>query len=282
MAKLKLDLHDIFNKGKKIDAELERVIREACAKGISTVEIIPGKGSGQLKKKVIRFLDQKHIKALYHRVEKDSKNWGRLFVHFSMVFFFFCGSAGAAAVSLAPDEMARLERGDVVAREYPSGKKEPVYEAIGVINAPKEAVAAALCDYTAYPGFMPNVASVNVRGEKRGALLLDYSLKLPLGIRREYRLAMKKKVAKDGTITLDWHLVKRPDLSAYETIADSKGFWRLSDFNGDRNRTLAVHHVYTDPGYIPPGLGWLSDFIAKKDIPAVVVATKEYVERLKQ
>jgi DNA-nicking Smr family endonuclease len=46
------------------------------------VEIIPGKGSGALKKHVLKFLDQKEIKALYHRVEKDSKNFGRLFVHF--------------------------------------------------------------------------------------------------------------------------------------------------------------------------------------------------------
>lgn len=82
MAKLKLDLHAIFNKGPYVDTELERVIREAREKGIKTVEIIPGKGSGQLKKKVLRFLDQKHIKPLYHRVEKDSKNWGRLFVYF--------------------------------------------------------------------------------------------------------------------------------------------------------------------------------------------------------
>lgn len=82
MAKLKLDLHDIFNKGKSIDIELNRVINEAVDKGIKLVEIIPGKGSGQLKKKVIRFLEQKHIRALYHRIEKDSKNWGRLFVHF--------------------------------------------------------------------------------------------------------------------------------------------------------------------------------------------------------
>lgn len=82
MAKLKLDLHDIFNKGLVIDAELDRIIREAVEKRISLVEIIPGKGSGQLKKKVIRFLEQKHIKALYHRIEKDSKNFGRIFVHF--------------------------------------------------------------------------------------------------------------------------------------------------------------------------------------------------------
>ena len=82
MAKIKLDLHDIFNKGQAIDAALERAINEAVEKKISLVEIIPGKGSGQLKKKVIRFLQQKHIRALYHRVEKDSKNWGRLFIHF--------------------------------------------------------------------------------------------------------------------------------------------------------------------------------------------------------
>jgi len=82
MAKLKLDLHDIYNKGELITQELESIIDEAIEKRIKTVEIIPGKGSGQLKKKVIRFLEQKHIKKKYHRIDKDSKNFGRLFVHF--------------------------------------------------------------------------------------------------------------------------------------------------------------------------------------------------------
>jgi DNA-nicking Smr family endonuclease len=82
MAKLKLDLHDIFNKGLLIDRELERIILEAVEKKIALVEIIPGKGSGQLKKKVIRFLEQNHIKKLYHRIQKDSTNFGRIFVHF--------------------------------------------------------------------------------------------------------------------------------------------------------------------------------------------------------
>jgi len=58
------------------------IIDEAEAKKAPLVEIIPGKGSGQLKKHVLRFLEQKEIKAKYHRVEKDSKNFGRLFVHF--------------------------------------------------------------------------------------------------------------------------------------------------------------------------------------------------------
>jgi DNA-nicking Smr family endonuclease len=82
LAKIVLDLHDIFNKGNSIDAELNRVITEAADKKIALVEIIPGKGSGQLKKRVLRFLQQPEIKSLYHRLEKDDKNFGRIFVHF--------------------------------------------------------------------------------------------------------------------------------------------------------------------------------------------------------
>ena len=80
--KLTLDLHDIYNRGGDIDRALRGVIAEAVAKKAPLVEIIPGKGSGALKKRVLRFLDQQDIKALYHRVEKDSKNFGRVFVHF--------------------------------------------------------------------------------------------------------------------------------------------------------------------------------------------------------
>ena len=74
--KLKLDLHDVFNRGQDIDRALKGIIAEAVAKKATLVEIIPGKGSGQLKKRVLRFLDQREIKEIYHRVEKDSKNFG--------------------------------------------------------------------------------------------------------------------------------------------------------------------------------------------------------------
>ena len=80
--KLVLDLHDIYNRGGDIDQALKAIIDEAVAKKAPLVEIIPGKGSGALKKRVLRFLDQKEIKAQYHRVEKDSRNFGRIFVHF--------------------------------------------------------------------------------------------------------------------------------------------------------------------------------------------------------
>lgn len=80
--KLKLDLHEIYNRGEDIDRALRAVIDEAVQKRAPLVEIIPGKGSGQLKKRVLRFLEQKEIKGLYDRVEKDSHNFGRVLVHF--------------------------------------------------------------------------------------------------------------------------------------------------------------------------------------------------------
>ncbi|MGZ4600942.1 MAG: Smr/MutS family protein [Oryzihumus sp.] len=80
--KLVLDLHDIYNRGTDIDRALRAIIDEAVQKKAPLVEIIPGKGSGALKKRVLRFLDRKEVKALYHRVEKDSDNFGRIFVHF--------------------------------------------------------------------------------------------------------------------------------------------------------------------------------------------------------
>jgi DNA-nicking Smr family endonuclease len=80
--KLTLDLHDVYNRGHDIDRALRAIIDDAVAKKAPLVEIIPGKGSGQLKKRVLRFLDRKDIKALYHRVEKDADNFGRVFVHF--------------------------------------------------------------------------------------------------------------------------------------------------------------------------------------------------------
>ena len=82
MARIKIDLHDIYNNSKAIDQALQNAFEEAIEKKIREVEIIPGKGSGQLRKKVERFLQQPHIKPLYHRIENDRKNFGRLFVYF--------------------------------------------------------------------------------------------------------------------------------------------------------------------------------------------------------
>lgn len=81
MALLTLDLHPIFRNDRDIDMALRQALFKAAATGIDIVQIIPGKGTGRLKKRVLAVLAQKHIKKLYARVETDATNAGRILVH---------------------------------------------------------------------------------------------------------------------------------------------------------------------------------------------------------
>ena len=81
--KVSLDLHDIYNQGSEIEKALKQKFDEAVAKKSPLLEIIPGKGSGQLKKHVLRFLEQKRSVINNMRIEKPSKNFGTIKVHFN-------------------------------------------------------------------------------------------------------------------------------------------------------------------------------------------------------
>jgi dsDNA-specific endonuclease/ATPase MutS2 len=82
MMSLVLDLHSIFRSDRDIDSAVRGVIFKAARTGEPQVEIIAGKGSGQLRKRVLALLGQQHLKKLYHRVEEDARNSGRILVHF--------------------------------------------------------------------------------------------------------------------------------------------------------------------------------------------------------
>ena len=81
--KVTLDLHDIYNRGSEIEKALQSKFDEAITKKAPLLEIIPGKGSGQLKKHVLRFLEQKRSSAKNMRIEKPSQNFGTIKVHFN-------------------------------------------------------------------------------------------------------------------------------------------------------------------------------------------------------
>jgi dsDNA-specific endonuclease/ATPase MutS2 len=82
IALLTLDLYPIFRSNRDIELALRETVFRAAATGVDVVEIIPGKGTGKLKRRVLAFLAQKHIRKLYVRVETDASNEGRVLVHF--------------------------------------------------------------------------------------------------------------------------------------------------------------------------------------------------------
>jgi hypothetical protein len=80
---LSLDLHPIFRNNRDIDLAMRQFLITSAASGATVVTLIPGKGSGQLHTRVMRFLDQKHVKKLYTRRETDPDNPGRILVYFT-------------------------------------------------------------------------------------------------------------------------------------------------------------------------------------------------------
>lgn len=80
--RLTVDLHGVFRNDRDIDNAVRRAIFRAAREKIKVVEIIPGKGSGKLKRRVLAMLRQPHLKKLYRSVETDTANAGRVLVHF--------------------------------------------------------------------------------------------------------------------------------------------------------------------------------------------------------
>ncbi|MDN3358243.1 Smr/MutS family protein [Actinomadura sp. DC4] len=80
---LTLDLHPIFRNEREVDRAVRAIIFEAVRTKATVVEIIPGKGSGKLKKRVLALLGQAHLRRLYRRIETDDANDGRVLVHFA-------------------------------------------------------------------------------------------------------------------------------------------------------------------------------------------------------
>ncbi len=81
-SEIRVDLHDVFNRSEEIDRALHDALAQARRCRARSLQIIHGKGSGQLKKRVARFLQLPEVRAVTRNVDNDSKNWGRVFLHF--------------------------------------------------------------------------------------------------------------------------------------------------------------------------------------------------------
>jgi dsDNA-specific endonuclease/ATPase MutS2 len=79
---LTVDLHPVFRNDRDIDNAVRAAIFRAASEKLKVVEIIPGKGSGKLKRRVLATLNQPHLKKLYRSVETDASNDGRVLVRF--------------------------------------------------------------------------------------------------------------------------------------------------------------------------------------------------------
>jgi hypothetical protein len=165
----------------------------------------------------------------------------------------------------------------VVLREVTNGKKgAKTFEAVGLIKATVSDVYQVLVKFEDYPKFMPNVSKCEVLKRTDDTAILNYTLSLPLGKEKKYRLKMTFQKDKSRA-TLTWKLIEWQGLKKSETIEDTTGYWLLEEYPEKAGHIIALYHVCTDPGPIPLGLGWIVDILTKNSIPDVMIKTRKRV-----
>jgi hypothetical protein len=185
----------------------------------------------------------------------------------------------AEFISLDDHEKKLVAKGDIVVREINAAeKKGKAFEAIGLIKASRTTILKILKDYKKYSEFMPNVSRVEIVGQRGNETVLNYTLALPMGKTKKYRLGMSESAPGKLFSVLEWQMLKWPELKKEETIADTTGFWRIEEKS--ENNSLVLYHVYTDPGPVPLGLGWIVGVLSKDTVPDVLLQTRHRAEKL--
>ena len=200
--------------------------------------------------------------------------------------FCFIGPFSYAQALKIPDNIVMTEsektlvgQGEIIVRELPTGsKKGQAFEAIGLANASIGSLVQIVTDYDKYPEFMPNINKVEILEQAGNTAILDFTLDLPLGKVKKYRLRITLLESDSETAKIQWTSLLLPGLKPEETIKETSGYWLLK--SRSPKMTLLLYQVYTDPGPIPFGLEWIVDILSKNSIPEALLKTRERAENL--
>ncbi len=205
-----------------------------------------------------------------------------LFLAVLITAFFSIPSMPDASPSifLTAGEEKLVGQRDIVVREVDTAtnKSGRTFEAIGLINAPRNCILQVLTAYEKYPEFMPNVSRIDIVELRGDEAVLNYTLALPLGKIKKYRLKISVTKHEKQVSMIHWQLQRWPELKTAETIRDTTGYWRIEEKT--KNSSLVLYHVYTDPGPVPLGLGWIVDVLSKNSVPEALLQTKARAENI--
>jgi hypothetical protein len=181
-------------------------------------------------------------------------------------------------IVLSADERALILGGKIVLRDLPDpGRKGRTFEAVGILHGSLDEAFAVLTDFGSYPEYMPNIGAIKIREVAGASSVVEITLHLPLGIRKQYRLRYIS-VREDAGFVLSWEMLPWPELKPSQAIADTSGYWAIRKF--EEGGLLAVYHVYTDPGRVPLGLTNIFQGLAKNKIPNAIVKLRERIQSL--
>jgi len=186
----------------------------------------------------------------------------------------------AAKNWLFEERETEIAKGKIVVRKVPgAGANSQEFEAMGLVEGTLGQVSTVLADYAKYPEFMPNTKELSIKSSRDGEVVVDWQLQLPMGYVKKYRLKCWDK-HEGNRVQRFWKKLPWPGLKPEETIVDTYGQWILEVFPGDKPLVLAYYRVYTDPGKVPLGTGWIVDILSQQSVPDIIKRTQERVSDL--
>ena len=167
----------------------------------------------------------------------------------------------------------------LVRRVAGADKNTEEFEAMGLIVGTLEEVSGVLADYARYPEFVPNVKEMTIQYSVDDVVIVDWQLGLPMGYVKKYRLKCWAK-RNGNRVQRFWKKLPWPSLKADETIVDTYGQWILEPYPGTSGQVLAYYRVYTNPGRVPLGTGWIVDILSQRSVPDIIRRTRKRVQEL--
>jgi ribosome-associated toxin RatA of RatAB toxin-antitoxin module len=186
-----------------------------------------------------------------------------------------CASAAQAADPI--DARKLTESGVTLVETTKEGSAGKSFAAGTIMSVPMDTLCTLVQDYESYPSFMPNTESAKVAMATPTRAVVDVTLKLPMGKIKKYRLEMAPTVTAESC-TVAWKQLPWRGLKAEETIADTRGYWQFTPAPV-AGKTIVKYVVYTDPGPIPFGLGWIVDSLSKDSIPQALEGLRKKASR---
>lgn len=174
------------------------------------------------------------------------------------------------AALLTPENLATLEKGDVVSQRVRMEEKRGASRGGGtvlvLVDRPVDVVWIHLLNYADYAEYLPRVRKVEKYLEDEDRLGLKLTARIV--VRTIVQHVINTMDPDNHTIT--WAL----DQSQENDIRDTRGAWILVPHG--EGRTIVVYAIEIDMGWRLPK--WLENFMLRRDLPDFPLGLKKYAE----
>ncbi len=185
--------------------------------------------------------------------------------------FFSCAMASSEVFKLTPSEQTILRSNGIIKRSKAiQGTNLREAMAIGIIDAPREAVWDVITDYAHYKDFMPRTAVSIVTDRIANTVYFYSELIIPLlfgNVSYEIALVHDKK-----HFTITWDLVP----GTGKNVKEVRGSWKLEHYK--KGKTKAIYTLFTEPDTIIPD--FVINILTDQTLGEIIQVIRDRVQKV--